>query len=112
MKKKFLTFLLAICLIIPCMFMLTACGEKAKFNVNINIFINGTQTELKDGVQEIRLVDASNYSSNEYTDFPVISKDIGISITEFAVIYTFCMSIDATYVPSAGMGLCHAEIHA
>ena len=29
MKKKFLTFLLAICLIIPCMFMMTAC-EKDK----------------------------------------------------------------------------------
>lgn len=85
MKKKFLTFLLAICLIIPCMFMLTACGEKAKFNVNINIFTNGTQTELKDGVQEIRLVDASNYNSNVYTDFPVISKDIGKEVTKFEV---------------------------
>lgn len=27
MKKKFLSFILAICLILPCMFMLTACGE-------------------------------------------------------------------------------------
>ena len=85
MKKKFLTFLLAICLIIPCMFMLTACGEKAKFNVNINIFTNGTQTELKDGVEEIRLVDASNYNSNSYTDFPIISKDIGKEVTKFEV---------------------------
>ena len=85
MKKKFLTFLLAICLIIPCMFMLTACGEKAKFNVNVNIFTNGTQTELKDGVEEIRLVNASNYNSNVYTDFPVISKDIGKEVTKFEV---------------------------
>ena len=85
MKKKFLTFLLAICLIIPCMFMLTACGEKAKFNVNINTFVGYTAGSLKEGVEEIRLVNASNYNSNVYTDFPVISKDIGKEVTKFEV---------------------------
>ena len=85
MKKKILSFILAICLIIPCMFMLTACGEKAKFNVNINTFKNSVQTELQDGVQEIRLVDASNYNSSSYTGFPVISKDIGKEATKFEI---------------------------
>ena len=85
MKKKFLTFLFAICLILPCAFMLTACGEKAKINVNINTFVGYTAGTLKEGVEEIRLVDATSYSSNVYTDFPVISKDIGKEVTKFEV---------------------------
>ena len=85
MKKKFLTLLLAICLILPCAFILSACGEKAKFNVNINTFVGYTAGSLKEGVEEIRLVNASNYNSNVYTDFPVISKDIGKEVTKFEV---------------------------
>ena len=85
MKKKFLTFLFAICLILPCAFILSACGEKAKFNVNINTFVGYTAGSLKEGVEEIRLVNASNYNSNLYTDFPVISKDIGKEVTKFEV---------------------------
>ena len=85
MKKKFLTFLLAICLILPCAFILSACGEKAKINVNINTFVGYTAGSLKEGVEEIRLVNASNYNSNVYTDFPVISKDIGKEVTKFEV---------------------------
>ena len=85
MKKKFLTFLFAICLILPCAFILSACGEKAKFNVNINTFVGYPAGSLKEGVEEIRLVNASNYNSNVYTDFPVISKDIGKEVTKFEV---------------------------
>ena len=85
MKKKFLTFLFAICLILPCAFILSACGEKAKINVNINTFVGYTAGSLKEGVEEIRLVNASNYNSNEYTGFPVISKDIGKEVTKFEV---------------------------
>ena len=85
MKKKFLTFLFAICLILPCAFILSACGEKAKINVNINTFVGYTAGSLKEGVEEIRLVNASNYNSNVYTDFPVISKDIGKEVTKFEV---------------------------
>lgn len=37
MKKKFLTFLFAICLIIPCAFIMSACGKKDKEAVAVTI---------------------------------------------------------------------------
>ena len=85
MKKKFLTFLLAICLIIPCAFMMTACGGDGdkNFNVNINTFKNSIQTELQDGVKEIRLVDATGIGN--YTTGTHIGDELGLEIKKYEV---------------------------
>ncbi|MBQ7352040.1 MAG: hypothetical protein IJW59_04210 [Clostridia bacterium] len=85
MKKKILTFLLAICLILPCAFMLTACGGDGdkNFNVNINTFKNSIQTELQDGVKEIRLVDATGIEN--YTIGTHIGDDLGLEVKKFEV---------------------------
>ena len=85
MKKKFLTFLFAICLILPCAFMLTACGGDGdkNFNVNINTFKNSMQTELQDGVKEIRLVDATGME--DYTIGTHIGDELGLEVKKFEV---------------------------
>ena len=45
MKKKIFTFLLAVCLILPCALFVTACdNEQPVFN-GYEVFINGTKTD-------------------------------------------------------------------
>ena len=85
MKKKILTFLFAICLILPCAFMLTACGGDSdkNFNVNINTFKNSMQTGLQDGVKEIRLVDATGME--DYTICTHIGDELGLEVQKFEV---------------------------
>lgn len=51
MKKKFITLLLAICMIIPCVFMLNACGEKDNSNDYLSF------TLLEDGTYSVALKD-------------------------------------------------------
>ncbi len=87
MKKKFLRFVLATCLILSCAFMLTACGEDGdkNFNVNVRTFKNGVQTALQDGVKEIRLVDVTNLSNNYIlSGFPV-GENLGMEEKQFEV---------------------------
>jgi len=85
MKKKILSFILAICLIIPCAFMLTACGGDGdkNYNVNINTFKNSIQTELQDGVKEISLVDATGIQ--DYTTGTHIGDELGLEIKSYEV---------------------------
>ncbi len=85
MKKKFLSFILAICLIIPCAFMLTACGGDGdkNYNVNINTFKNSIQTKLQDGVKEISLVDATGIQ--DYTKGTHIGDELGLEVKKYEV---------------------------
>jgi len=45
MKKKFFTFLLAICLILPCAFLVIACGEDKPIFQGYTVYINGVKTD-------------------------------------------------------------------
>ncbi|MBO7214262.1 MAG: hypothetical protein J6V66_02065 [Clostridia bacterium] len=46
MKKKILTFLFAICLILPCVLMLTACNTVEPTFKGYKVYINGTETNV------------------------------------------------------------------
>ncbi|MBQ8748855.1 MAG: hypothetical protein IJZ29_00080 [Clostridia bacterium] len=68
MKKKILSLALVACLIIPCMAMLTACGEKPTLKVNQNVATN-TQTIISNLSQNIYNAQSitQNQSKNNYT---------------------------------------------
>lgn len=68
MKKKFLSLLLAIFMIVPCVFALTACGEKDN-SLDYLAF-----TLLEDGTYSVALKD----------EYRVVRKDDGIGIIDGA----------------------------
>ena len=75
MKKKFLTFLFAICLILPCAFMLTACGT--------NPLDIPTQKDYNADIQEIlpELIDDEHFEAEDNTTYytsPGFSLSISI----------------------------------
>jgi len=86
MKKKLLTFLLAICFMLPCAFFLTACGEtppdQPVFN-GYNIFIKNEQTDTFEcvyGQSAIRAGDIRIVS-----DWSDETKNVNHSISNFEV---------------------------
>lgn len=60
MKKKFLSFILAICLIIPCAFMMTACGQKPLDLAGKTIKIHKVTDMGPGGSINISYLDAEN----------------------------------------------------
>ena len=60
MKKKFLSFILAICFIIPCVFMMTACGEKPLDLAGKTIMIHKVTDMGPGGNINISYCDAEN----------------------------------------------------
>lgn len=55
MKKKFLSFLLAICMMLPCLFALNACGDKSLDYLQFTLMDDGTYSvALKDEYRTVR----------------------------------------------------------
>ncbi len=80
MKKKILGLFLCICLVLPCMMFLAACGAKKDININIYYYTAG----LSNGVKEIRLIDSTDLSSSNWEVFKSIgNENIGKEITQF-----------------------------
>ena len=81
MKKKILSLFLCFCLILPCMMFLSACGKKKDVNINIYHYTQG----LSSGVQEIHLIDSTNFGSSSWKDYKSIGNNkIGKEVTKFS----------------------------
>ena len=63
MKRKILSFVLALCLIIPCALVFTACGNKEKEPAGTTIYVD-TATELINAVAEAEADDVIKLNAN------------------------------------------------
>ena len=84
MKKKILTFLMAICFILPCAFIAMACGP-TRYLVGFDVYIKGVQTDTftcewgQDAItaSDVKLV--AKYSTGETVDLTINDFDVSIS---------------------------------
>ena len=91
MKKKFLTFLFAICLIFPCAFIMTACGgngnnppeDNTPYQNGYNVYINGTNNNYFECTWGDEAITADDITiKSDWTDK---SKNTVVPISEFEI---------------------------
>ena len=88
MRKKFLTFLLAICFILPCVFMLSACkigngGDNTPSITGYEVYINGTKTNEFQCMSGQNAITSSNITiKSKWTDE---SKNTNIPLGDFDI---------------------------
>ena len=83
MKKKFLTFLFAICLILPCAFMLTACGKNPP-DEPISLVGKEVVIECSDEAMEwSEFTFTASYYDDGYTYFLSLTAEEAINQTEY-----------------------------
>ena len=88
MKKKFLTFLFSICLIISCSFMLSACkigdgGDNTPSITGYEVYINGTKTDKFQCVSGQNAITSSNVTvKSNWTDE---SKNTNVPLSDFDI---------------------------
>ena len=98
MKKKFLSFVLAICLMIPCAFALTACGDnppedpppsavvytvtEAEWKTNLNLTKNETQAQTLSCASlcssQTQLLSNSIQPLTEITSYTVFAEGVNV----------------------------------
>ncbi|MBQ8749783.1 MAG: hypothetical protein IJZ29_04885 [Clostridia bacterium] len=103
MKNKFLSFALAICLMIPYAFALTACGDKppenpptfvvytvteAEWKTNLNLTKNETQTLscVSLGSSQTELLSNSTQPLSEITSYTVLAEGVNAGIPGSALL--------------------------
>lgn len=83
MKKKFLSFIFAICLIIPCMFALSACGKdddkltKAQYLAMLESVSTAFESYIENAEPEVQM-SASSYKINN-NDYKEVDNDYAMT---------------------------------
>ena len=90
MKKKILSLLVAVCLFVPCLFMMTACGKEdvyGKYTIQSVTIDETTMTRA----QYEEITDASNLDDNENDCYWIFVQNTTIELKEDG---TFTLSFD------------------
>lgn len=80
MKKKFLSLLVAVCMFIPCLFMLTACGNKLEGTYTLHSVTIGETTWTKADYEEKK--ESTDLSEEEQDMLFAFGMNISIEIKD------------------------------
>lgn len=101
MKKKLLSLLVAVCLIVPCIFMMTACGKDDIYGKYTMYSVTVDETTMTKADYEA-ITDTSNLTEDEEECYDYFEENTAFTLNEDG---TFSMTYDTSptsYVESEG----------